>query len=459
MDPSIFLSFTLPNAATWFYFSLILSVALFFQFTRLMSFRNLDLIMLFLMVPGFLFLQEAHGLIAAGDSNAPEETDAERLFLRGHRELVLAYAWLVIGCVFWFARALVDLALVRRPPLSPNLNGPGLAFLGLSLIACLAAVAVRRPNDPSEQALVGKRPIPISQVREGATAVVQQAQTETGNAASAADVQFWVERALAMACHLAVVVGLLMIGIRHFGDWNAGMAMGGLYLLIPYTAYHIGQFHHVWPAAFITWAVFCYRRPMISGWLLGLATGSSFFPILLFPLWAGFYARRGTMRFALSFLSATLVSVGVVSLILWWDGRAASSLAAAMNLSDWQPWKVPKAESLWTGAHWAYRLPIFVLYVAFLVAVTIWPSPKNLSHLVALSAAVLIGIQFWYADRGGVYVLWYLPLVLLMVCRPNLTGHEPPAVGPGTGVLSWAGAAWRRIRGKHIATTTNELAV
>ena len=55
----------MPNAATWFYFSLILTVALFFQFTRPISLRNLDLLTLFLLVPGFLVLQEAHGLLAA----------------------------------------------------------------------------------------------------------------------------------------------------------------------------------------------------------------------------------------------------------------------------------------------------------------------------------------------------------------------------------------------------------
>ena len=48
MEPMIFLDFNLPNATTWFYFSLILTVALFFQFTRLLSVRNLDLLMLVL---------------------------------------------------------------------------------------------------------------------------------------------------------------------------------------------------------------------------------------------------------------------------------------------------------------------------------------------------------------------------------------------------------------------------
>ncbi len=459
MNASIFLSFNLPNAATWFYFSLILAIALFFQFTRILSVRNLDLLTLFALVPGFLFLQEAHALFALGDPHSAEGSDSHRYYLLGQRGLILAYAWLLAGSAYWFVRSIVDLALVRRPALSPNLSAPGLAFLGLALLICLGAVAVRRSHDPTEQALVGKRPIAISEVQEGATAVVQQAQNNTGATASDADVQFWVERCLALACHLAVVLGLLFIGLRHFGDWNAGMAMASLYLLLPYTAYHIGQFHHVWPTAFVTWAVFCYRRPTASGWLLGLAAGSSFFPLLLYPLWVGFYARRGALRFSLSFFSATAVSLGIVALILWWDGRAVASFAAALHLSDWQPWKVPQAESIWTGAHWAYRLPLFVLYLAFVIAVAIWPSPKNLSHLVALSAAVLLGVQFWYADRGGVYVLWYLPLLLLVVFRPNLSGHEPPAVEPGRGMLRWAGTAWRRVLGKNASHHSNELAI
>ena len=45
--------------------------------------------------------------------------------------------------------------------------------------------------------------------------------------------------------------------------------------------------------------------------------------------------------------------------------------------------------------------------------------------MIALSAAVLIGIQFWCADNGGVYVLWYLPFLLLLAFRPNLSAAQP----------------------------------
>src|SRR5215471_2193214 len=56
---SIFLDFNLPNATTWFYFSFLLAVALFFKFSRFLSVRNWDVLTLFLLVPGLLMLQES----------------------------------------------------------------------------------------------------------------------------------------------------------------------------------------------------------------------------------------------------------------------------------------------------------------------------------------------------------------------------------------------------------------
>ncbi len=434
VEPSIFLDFRLPNAATWFYFALFLTIALFFQFTRLLAVRNLDLLMLFLLVPGFLLLQESDSLRQAGETG------------RAASERALGYGWLLIGSLYWFVRCLVDLALVRRPPVTANLNIQGLIWLGMALALCLSAVAVRRTPDQTAKEVVGKRPATMEQVQQTATAVVQQAQASNGGQAAPEDVRFWAARGLAVLCHAAVLAGLVMVGWRHFGDLAAGVAAATLYTLLPYTAYSIGQYHHVLPAAFVVWAIFCYRRAAMAGWLLGLAAGTSLFPAFLFPLWCGFYARRGATRCSLWFLAATTLSVGVTATVLLIDGHAGGNLISALNLNEWKAWTAPTTPSIWSGAHWAYRLPVFVLFVGFIVAVSFWPSPKNLSHLLALSAAVLIGVQFWHADRGGEYVLWYLPILLLMVLRPNLSTAEPPQVVPGSVLTRWAGAAWRRVR-------------
>ena len=93
-----------------------------------------------------------------------------------------------------------------------------------------------------------------------------------------------------------------------------------------------------------------------------------------------------------------------------------------------------------------------VAYAAFVIATLFWPAPKNMAHVLALSAAHLIGIQFWYPDQGGVYVLWYLPLLLLLVFRPNLADRRPPALDPETDWLARLGRALGRVTVRLLRT-------
>ena len=69
----------------------------------------------------------------------------------------------------------------------------------------------------------------------------------------------------------------------------------------------------------------------------------------------------------------------------------------------------------------------------FLVMVgvlSVFPRKKNIEHLMAHSAAIVVGTQLWYPQGGGVYVLWYLPLLLTVVFRPRLTHLVPPEATP-----------------------------
>lgn len=224
-----------------------------------------------------------------------------------------------------------------------------------------------------------------------------------------------------------MVVALILIGVWHFQDARAGMTAATLYLLLPYIAFFVTQIHHVWPTALLLWAIVFYRRPIVAGALVGVATGSLFFPAVTLPVWASFYWKRGARRFLGAVVVAAAASLILTVALLWWGGRLG---VAWWTLShpDWLPWHVPDkyAVGFWTGFHWAYRIPVFIVYVFFVAATAFWPSPKNLAHLLALLTAVLLGIQFWYGDRGGVYVLWYLPILLLVVFRPNLSDRVPP---------------------------------
>jgi hypothetical protein len=439
---TIFNEFNLPNATTWFYFSLLLAVALFFKFTRLLSVRNWDVLTLFLLVPGLLLIQEAHSLQAArvtrtvavvgqvlipGASplggagavvTAPALTQASP-----ERLLWFGFLWLLCGSVYLLIRCLLDLTLVRRPALAPNLNLSGLLWLGAALLICLTAVALRKPF--GSQGAVGKRSAAVKEIQRLPEDLLNQ---EMAAGSSNGNTEFWVERTSAILCHLAIVIALACIGWWHFQDAHAGVAAATFYLLLPYTAYHVEQVHHVLPTALLIWAVAAYKRPSAAGLLLGLAAGTGYFPAFLFPAWLSFYWKRGAGRFAASFSLAGGLCLAVIAAILWAEGDLALRIQSTLSLSDWQPWIQPSSETIgfWTGVRWAwaYRLPVFVAYIAFVITTLFWPWPKNLAHLLALSAAALVGIQFWFADQGGVYLLWYLPLLLLLVFRPNLADRE-----------------------------------
>src|SRR5262249_51030197 len=187
---------------------------------------------------------------------------------RGDARVFYGYAWLMAGSGYWFLRCLLDLCLVRRPALTPNLNLSGLGSLAAALFICLTAVAINRmPDMPQQAEQVGKEPIALAR-GIGATTTIVNYQTGRPDL-DKADTRFWVERTVAMTLHALVMLALILIGKTHFGDATAGMAAACLYLLLPYTAYHVSQVHHVWPAVFILWAIYTYRRPILTGLLLG----------------------------------------------------------------------------------------------------------------------------------------------------------------------------------------------
>ncbi|MBQ6107698.1 MAG: hypothetical protein IJK97_05760, partial [Thermoguttaceae bacterium] len=67
-----------------------------------------------------------------------------------------------------------------------------------------------------------------------------------------------------------------------------------------------------------------------------------------------------------------------------------------------------------------YRLPVIATYMVLVFFLTFWPSQKNFGTLMSSSAALMAGAQFCHPFQGGTYMAWFLPLMILVIFRPNL---------------------------------------
>jgi hypothetical protein len=84
----------------------------------------------------------------------------------------------------------------------------------------------------------------------------------------------------------------------------------------------------------------------------------------------------------------------------------------------WPP--MERLSGVWAYWNAWYRVPILVAFIGLSFSFLLWPAQKNLATLLSGSAALMLGVQFWHAHSGGLALAWYLPLLLLVVFRPNL---------------------------------------
>lgn len=405
------------NLTTWIYLSSLLAIAIYFKFNRVWSVRNLDLLALVAMSPGLLLVVEQQGALA-----------------------LVGYVWLFVAGGVFLVRLLIDPMMVRRPLLEPNLSTGGLTFIAVSLLCFLMVNVITR--NPSEADLDGARRLDEILSRKATPAdetslamhgpgypwlhwlpsISSKALVKHDDAlpeeVRRRMVQIAAAQTTAILSHLAVVIGIVLIGAWHFDNIRTGIAAATLYLLLPYTAAMTGHPNHVLPAALIVWAVVAYRLPLVAGMLIGLATGVIYYPLFLLPLWLGFYWQRGLLRFSVGVSS--MVALLVASLAFT-SSDLPSFLAQVRKMFGWTEMGLAGSDGIWAVNNAGpYRIPVLVAFVVMSASFALWPARKNLGTLLSCSAAVMLGTQFWLPQGGGTYMAWYLPLLLLTVFRPNL---------------------------------------
>jgi hypothetical protein len=425
------------NPTSWAYLSSLLMLALYFKFNRIWSVRNADLLLLILLAPGLLLVQWAA-------ENTGSHAKADTI----HH---LGFLWLFITEGLLLVRLMLDSVMVRRPLLEPNLNAAGLLFLGCSLLFFLMANVVT--GKPSADDLSPARRASVV-IAEASAAPEDNAEDQVDSFATDGP-GFWIiyrqpriltqqliaagepsppetpaerdraelrireatARVVAILSHVMIVIGLLVVGTWHFESIVSGIAAMTMYLMLPYTALWTGSVEHALPASLLVWAVVLYRRPLLAGMMIGLASGTVYYPMFLLPLWCSFYWSRGLKRF----LTGVVLMIGV--LVLTMAMTSTSGEQFVVHLCQMFGLRLPVTTDLggiWQTWSTVFRFPILAAFVALTISFAIWPTQKNLGTLLSGSAAIMLAVQFWQPYDGGIFIAWFLPLLLLTIFRPNL---------------------------------------
>ena len=357
---------------------------------------------------------DASTLLMTGDVNTVQELQsARRLRLSGFIALFFVEFLLMI-------RMLLDPMMVRRPLLDPNLTTGGLNFIAISLfIFMMANVVASTPEAQQEQgprlgpgyALINMLPaLPTRPVATANSAALDEAPVQVTDTQ-----RVLIAKTIAILGQTAVLVGMLLIGSHHFGNLRAGAGCVMLYLLSPYTAQMTGRVDHVVPAAMMVWAILMYHRPLIAGMFVGAAAGLVYYPLFLLPLWIGFYWQRGGGRFGIGVIATLTVLTGLLVLAGGEPFFLHLRRMFGLFMPTWNP------QGVWeVGWNPVWRLPVIVGFVILSFFLATWPTNKNLGSLISCSAALMVAAQFWHGYGGGLYMSWFLPLVLLTMYRPNL---------------------------------------
>ena len=339
---------------------------------------------------------------------------------------------------FLLVRLLLDPLMVRRPLLDPNLTIGGLNFIGISLFIFMMANVVA--STPRIQVTQGPalgpgyammNLLPSIPTRPNRFARRESAPPSNSQLTPSQTRLANIAKTLAIFAHFAIVSGMVLIANRHFSNLKAGVGCATLYLLLPYTAQMTGRVDHALPAALLLWAVLWYRKPMVAGIFLGLAGGLVYYPLFLLPLWCSFYWKRGVRPFAIG----VIAMLALLMIALSFDNSALLTEHLQRMFGILNPNKdASELRGIW-GLGWnpIWRLPVIMAFAILSLFFTVWPAQKNLGTLLSGSAALMVAAQFWHGHGGGLYIAWFLPLLLLSIFRPNLQDRIATKVVIGGG--------------------------
>jgi Glycosyltransferase family 87 len=238
-------------------------------------------------------------------------------------------------------------------------------------------------------------------------------------------------RAATITFDLLTIAGLIVLGWRLRSGregWRLGLLLAWLWAACPCSLLGMEKStNDGLVALLVVLVMLVLESPIKRGVLVGLGAASKFFPAILLPLVA---VGRGdadekTIR---KVLAGFVVAAGAsIALFLppggvkeFWDHTIGFQLTRSDIFSIWalHPALAPIKVALEAGA------------VILAVAVAFRPRGRRTpAQVAALAAAVIIAVQLPALHWFYLYIVWFLPLVLIAVLGAGVPDtDEPPAI-------------------------------
>jgi hypothetical protein len=243
-------------------------------------------------------------------------------------------------------------------------------------------------------------------------------------------------RAAAIFFDLLTVAGLILLGLRVAGRRLAA-TLALAWLAYPYSAFVLqSNSNDALISAAVVWALAFFAVPLARGALLAVAAAAKFAPLVLAPLFVagerGLWdtlrqpaGRRRALLFTAAFAGAALLFVAHPAI----DPGLATFYERTIGM---QAERVSPF-SIWGQAEigWLHTL-VKALAVGLALLVAFVPRERDLRVIAALGAAVMIAVELTAEHWFYLYIVWFLPMLLLAIAwspvRPGLT---PPVRGSG----------------------------
>jgi Glycosyltransferase family 87 len=230
--------------------------------------------------------------------------------------------------------------------------------------------------------------------------------------------------AAAVAFDLLVIVGLLLLG-RRLRGWPLGVGLAYGWAANPYSLFVLqSNANDAAVAILLVWALVLLASPVGRGAFVALAAAAKFSPAALVPLFAHDRRPKNVVAYGLA-IAVVLIAVFVAFVP---DGgfREIYDRTIGFQLARESPFSVWGQEESLAPLHTALKVgaALLALCVAFV------PRRRSPVQVAALAAAVVIAVQLVVTHWFYLYVVWFLPLVLVALLAPLAVGRRE-ALGPG----------------------------